>query len=42
MLLIGLGLVAIIVGALITLVIITIVGADRKLRQARRESEGDK
>lgn len=42
MVLIGLGLVAIIVGALVTLVVITIVGAERKLRKARRESEGEK
>ncbi|MBT2484833.1 MULTISPECIES: type II secretion system protein [unclassified Microbacterium] len=42
MTLIGVLLVALIVGALATLIIITLVGADRKLRRARRESETEK
>lgn len=39
MTLIGVGLVALLVGGLSTLVIIVIVGAERKLRRGRRESE---
>lgn len=38
--LIGVLLVALIVGAAVTLIIITVVGADRKLRKARRSNEG--
>lgn len=42
MILLGVLLVAVTLGALGTLIIITIVGADRKLRAARRETTREK
>lgn len=40
MILLGVGLVSLLVGGMVTLIVITIVGAERKLRAARRQSEG--